>query len=228
VRIVSGSGAGHAAARTALSGRVYNRIVEASVKERLTGALIFVAAVIVIVPEMFSGPAPESPSAAAATAATAEAGPPLRTFSMTLSDPGEPLTAPTAVAPPAPQPAQQVEAQTVPQPAEAEPLPVAAAPLTTATPVTTAATNPPAPKAAASAAGGNWWLRVGIFGVRGNAEGLAKRLRAAGFDVDLDKQVINGKDMYRVRAGPVRDRSEALALQARLKASGNESLLLAP
>lgn len=220
MRLLSGRGASHAAARTALSGRVYNQIVEASVKERLTGAVIFVAAVIVIVPEMFSGPEPKS--TATSSAQPAEAGPPLRTFSMTLNDSGESRAAPVATAPPV-QPLEPPAASqaAVPQPAAEQPPPVAAEPAT-------ATKDSPAPEAATSATEGSWWLRVGIFGVRDNAERLAKRLRADGIAVDVDKQVIGGKDMYRVRAGPVRDRAEALALQARLKASGTDSLLLAP
>jgi DedD protein len=216
VRLFSGGGASHAAARPALSSQVYNQIVEASVKERLTGAVIFVAAVIVIVPEMFSGPGPQS--TAVAPAQPAEAGPPLRTFSMTLNDSGELPAAPVAIAPSV----QQVEQPAVSLPAAAQPPPVAAEPVATAT------TDPPAPEAGTPATEDSWWLRVGIFGVRDNAERLAKRLRAEGIAVDLDKQVIGGKDMYRVRAGPVRDRAEALALQARLKASGADSLLLPP
>jgi DedD protein len=216
VRLLSGRGASHAAARAALSSQVYNQIVEASVKERLTGAVIFVAAVIVIVPEMFSGPEPKS--TAVASAQPAEAGPPLRTFSMTLNDSGESRAAPVAIAPPV----QPVEPPTASQPAAAQPPPVAAEP------VIAAKTDLPAPDAGVPAGEDSWWLRVGIFGVRDNAERLAKRLRADGIAVELDKQVIGGKDMYRVRAGPVRDRAAALALQARLKASGDDSLLLPP
>ncbi len=104
----------------------------------------------------------------------------------------------------------------------ADPQPVAA-PVAAATATTTAAV----PEPAASAAG-DWWLRVGIFGVRDNAERLAKKLRAAGFSIEMDHQMVGGKDMYRVRAGPLHDRAEALALQASLKASGNDSLLLPP
>lgn len=186
--------------------------MEASVKERLTGALIFVAAVIVIVPEMFSGPEPQS--VAAAPAQPAEAGPPLRTFSMTLNDSGDTrVPAPAAVAAPV-------------APAPEAPPAVAADPLPAVAPAEAAAK--PAPVAVSTADGGNWWLQVGIFASRANAERLAQKLRAAGFSVDLEQYTAGGKDMLRVRAGPVRDRAEALALQARLAASGNASHLLPP
>ena len=198
--------------------------MEASVKERLTGALIFVAATVIIVPEMFSGPEPASTAVVAAQ--PAETGPPMRTISMTLDDSADPRTTtapvPVVEAPvEAPAPASASAPAPSPQPAaeaRAEAAPVAAV----------AAPRNVQPAVIAAGEGSPWWLRVGIFGVRDNAERLARKLRTAGFAVDVDKQVIAGKDMYRVRAGPVRDRAEALALQARLKDAGDDSILLAP
>ena len=66
--------------------------MEGSVKEQLTGALIVVAALVIIVPEMFSGPKTE-PAAAMAPADAAEAGPPLRTYSIALNEAGQPRAA---------------------------------------------------------------------------------------------------------------------------------------
>src|SRR5262249_44674082 len=106
--------------------------------------------------------------------------------------------------------------------------PVAAASPVAAAPVAPAKMNPPHPHPPTPPASGNLWLRVGLFSVRDNAERLESKLRAAGFAVGVDKQIVGGKDMYRVRAGPVHDRAEALDLQARLKASGQDSFLLPP
>jgi DedD protein len=136
---------------------------------------------------------------------------------MTLNDAGETRApAPVPAAPEAP----PIQPAAAPQVVAAEPQPVAAVP--------EAVTTKPEVPEGVTAAGGNWWLQVGIFSVRDNAEGLAQKLRAAGIAVDMDNQAIGGKQMYRVRAGPVRDRAEAVALQARLKASGNDSRLLPP
>jgi DedD protein len=212
MRLVSRRGASPAAARTALSTRVYNQPVAGSVKERFTGALIFLAVVVVIVPEMFSGPQPRPVAAAAAQ--PAEAGLPLRTYSMTLNDSGE----------------TRAPAPTVPAPAVSSPAMPAAEALPAEPPVPVAgraADLPPEP-AATSTPGGNWWLQVGIFSSRDNAERLARKLQASGFTVDMGRYQAGGKDMFRVRAGPVRDRAEALALQDRLAASGNNSYLLPP
>ena len=190
--------------------------MEGSVKERLTGALIFVAVVVVIVPEMFSGPAPRPP--ATQPAQSSEGGLPLRTYSMTLNDSGETR----ALVPATPASAASTTEPATAQPTVSEPLPAEPAP------VAAVASMPATPEPIAATAGGSWWLQVGIFSSRDNAQRLLQKLRTSGFAVDLDKYLAGGKEMFRVRAGPVRDRSEALALQTRLAASGNNSVLLAP
>jgi DedD protein len=125
----------------------------------------------------------------------------------------------------------QASVQAVP----AAPMPVATSatePLPPTQPVAPAPTEAaPAPSAAAAEvppAKGIWWAQLDTFSVRGNAERLGRQLRAAGFAIEVSKINVQGKELYRVRAGPVRDRAEALALQSRLKANGNKSLLVAP
>jgi DedD protein len=54
--------------------------VEGPIKERLTGALILVALLVIVVPEMLSGPG----DAPVSRGTPAEAGPPLRTYSLQL------------------------------------------------------------------------------------------------------------------------------------------------
>jgi DedD protein len=204
-----------------LSTRVYNQPVAGSVKERFTGALIFLAVVVIVVPEMFSGPQPRP--AATAPAQLTESGLPLRTFSMTLNDSAEiRAPAPTVPAPAASSPAMPAAPSSPVEPMRAEPMP--AQPV----PVAAIVADPPPESAATSTAGGSWWLQVGIFSSRDNAERLARKLQASGFTVDIGRYRAGGKDMFRVRAGPVRDRAEALALQGRLAASGNNSYLLPP
>jgi cell division septation protein DedD len=204
-----------------LSTRVYNQPVAGSVKERFTGALIFLAVVVVIVPEMFSGPQPRP--AATAPGQPAESGLPLRTYSMTLNDSGETRApAPTVPAPAASSPAMPAAQVSLAEPMHTEPM--TAEPV----PVAAIAADLPPESAATSTPGGSWWLQVGIFSSRDNAERLARKLQASGFAVDMGRYQAGGKEMFRVRAGPVRDRAEALALQGRLAASGNNSYLLPP
>jgi len=85
------------------------------------------------------------------------------------------------------------------------------------------------PSAAISAATGRWWVQVGSFGSQDNAQRVAQQLRAGGFTIEISQSRLNGKDLYRVRAGPVADRVAASALQARLVAAGQKnSALVAP
>lgn len=201
--------------------------MEGSVKERLTGALIVVSVLVIVASEMFSGPGANSAGNVAAQE-PAEAGPPVRTYSVTLDNAGQPAQAEPAaptIEPSLPEPPAETPAST-PATVAVSPAIAAAPEVKEAAPVVANAAKPAS--APAAAAGGEWWLQVGIFASRDNAERLAKKLRTAGFSVDLEKYTAGGKDMLRVRAGPVRDRAEALALQARLAAAGNTSHLLSP
>lgn len=101
----------------------------------------------------------------------------------------------------------------VEKPVVEKPLPVAAEPT-------------PAPPVVAT--GGNWWVQLGSFSARDNAERLGKQLRAAGYPVSVSPIKSNGKELYRVRAGPVPTREAAAGLQGRLAAAGHKSSLVAP
>jgi DedD protein len=186
--------------------------VDAPIKERLTGALIFVALLVLVVPEMVSGP-DAAPATRAAT--SADAGPPVRTYSLQLETPttarsqDQSALAPQAVAA-APPPAGAVD----------EPAPVAE--------VTVPDVKPGAAPAVAAGDAPQWWTQLGSFSSRDNAERLARQLRAAGYAIDVARIRVGNKDLYRVRAGPVAGRDAAVALQARLAAAGHKSSLVAP
>lgn len=229
--------------------------MENSTKERLTGALILVAALVILVPEMLSGP--RGDDRGAAPAADPQAGPPLRTYDMAL----DPAAAGRQQQAPAPTPVDEVAAvpppviETVPPAAEAAaappqagqadaaadtaapdstPAPASPAP---SPPVAKAAESKPSPAAAAkpateearpAASSGKWWVQAGVFSSRDNAQRLARELTAAGIPTVVSQITVQGKAMHRVRAGPVADRPAALALQARLAAKGHKSTLVAP
>jgi cell division septation protein DedD len=196
--------------------------VDSSVKERLTGALIFVAAVIIVVPEMLLGPGNRS-TAVEVAADVADAAAPVRTYSMPLEGGTESVAAVAAPASP-PEPVVETAQAAVPAP-EALPEPPTSVPAAASASPPAPAAKPPVQERAAT---GNWWTQIGIFSSRENADRLAKRLRDAGFTIEVSKYVSGGKDMFRVRAGPVADRAEAQALLARLKAAGHSALLVAP
>ena len=216
--------------------------MEGPVKERLTGALILIAALVIVVPEMLSGPDAPSPSSSADT----DAGPPLRTYELQLDTPAasrnedqsalSPQSAPNQANPSQPTPGAapavaEAPAKVEPQVVAEKPVPekpVAEQPVPEK-PVATVATAPAAERTpAATATGGNWWIQLGSFSSRENAERLQKQLRAAGYPISVSPIKSNGKELYRVRAGPVPSREAAAGLQGRLAAAGHKSSLVAP
>jgi cell division septation protein DedD len=194
--------------------------VDAPIKERLTGALILVALLVIVVPEMVSGPG-DAP--APSTTAGADAGPPVRTYSLQLETPttarsqDQSALAPQSVAA-APPPAVSASPQVQDEPAA--PAPVAE--------VTVPDVKPPATPVPSARDKQQWWTQLGSFSSGENAERLARQLRAAGYSINVARIRVGNKDLYRVRAGPEPGRDAAVALQARLAAAGHKSSLVAP
>jgi DedD protein len=211
------------------------------VKERLTGAIILVALIVLLVPELLTGPV-RTTTRAAAVASSAE-GPPLLSYTIKLGDdararsaapaasgPGQPapLTASAAAdpagtaAPPAP-----AGATTPVEPAA--PAAVAPAAVAPAAVAPAAATAPPAAgpgsKSAAAAPGAGWVVQLGSFASHANAEQLARKVHAQGFTVSVS-QGSRGRRLYRVRVGPVADRPAAMQLAQRLRASGHSGAVV--
>jgi cell division septation protein DedD len=219
--------------------------VNSSVKERLTGALILIVAVVIVVPELFSGRPPPRPTTEAPDAQAADAGPPLRSYTLELG------AAPAAQADTEPATVTEVPAETAPAPASVpastptaspaaaqSPAPVLPEPTLPATkppvakaPVVTPAAKPTVtgPTVATATTAHGWWVQLGSFSARANADRLAGTLGSAGYSVRVSPTTKNGKELYRVLAGPADDRAAAVALQARLAAAGHKgSSLVAP
>ncbi|MEO7773337.1 MAG: SPOR domain-containing protein [Steroidobacteraceae bacterium] len=184
--------------------------MENRVKERLTGAIILVAVMVILVPEMFSGQHSAQGSLATAPRPASE-GPPLRSYTMNLdadgnARPGSPATAANS-------------APTLP------PMVAAVKPVLTATlpPVATPAPAPapaPAVRAPNETAGG-WYVQVGSFSKADNAQRYAQEISRKGFVAHVD----SGGKLLRVRVGPVADRDAALDLKAQLAAKGYKGAL---
>lgn len=222
--------------------------METDSKERLTGALLVVLAVIIVVPQLLSGGGEVRRSAPQMQ--NPEDGAPLQTYDIPLdgssSVPAVPRDLPAAAA---------AEIAAVPPPVTNVEVPQAAAPVEVAAEEPVRAAEKPAEKApekpadkvaaatsqpqqakpanaaepAKPAPSGKWWVQLGVFASRDNAQALAQKLRAAGFTIDVSQMRTNGKELYRVRGGPVADKPAALALQSRLDAAGQKkSSLVAP
>lgn len=203
--------------------------MEISAKERLTGAVILVALIVLVVPELLSGPRRSSPQPSEAAGE-----PPLRSYTVRLNDEARGASAAqSAVAAPAP--------ESAPQPAAAQPVTVTP-PETVARPAATGpaesaasgkrghAADVSAPKSAAGAvsAGAGWQVQVGSFGSRDHADRLAHQLKSKGFGASVSQSVSHGRKWYRVRVGPERDRTAALAMARRLHAAGEAAVVQGP
>lgn len=196
--------------------------MQVSTKERLTGALILVLALVVIAPELLTGR--RAPDQGIPPAQDPEEGAPLQTYSVALDAPRTGQAA-AVDAPDTPAVEPAVMPEVVPPPVVEEEPPRASA--DDQAPAVAAAK--PADRPSENAAAGKWWVQAGSFESRANAQGLAQKLREAGFATAVSEVRANGKDLYRVRAGPVLDREAARALQARLIAAGQKNpTLVAP
>lgn len=194
------------------------------VKERLTGAIILIVAVVIVVPELFSGKSGKLSTTDAPDAQPAEEGPPLRSYTMDLgAGNAQDQSALTPEPATLPQEAGRVPDPVTPQGnPDSGPVP---APVEQAAPAPTP--TPPTPAPAATPARG-WWVQLGSFSARANADRLAATLSKAGYAVLVSPTTANGKELFRVRAGPVADREAAVALQGRLTAAGHKGTLVAP
>lgn len=67
-----------------------------------------------------------------------------------------------------------------------------------------------------------WIVQVGSFGQADNADGVAARLRAAGFDTVIEKAQVGGAPVFRVQVGPTS--TEARAEQLRQQISSKLKL----
>jgi DedD protein len=120
-----------------------------------------------------------------------------------------------------------------PVPAQAAPRPsVAASPAPPPAPVSTAATPQSAPRAdtrkpaAVTPPAGSFVVQLGSFGSKENAERLVRDMTAKGFATFIAPITTNGRDLYRVRVGPTRDRASAEALAAQLKRIGQSGSIV--
>lgn len=176
--------------------------MENRVRERLVGALVLVAAVVLLVPALLRGPRERQDAVPA---------PETKSVEVTLGDsaPGgsDDALVPEPVPPPGP-----------------PPVPAADSPPGGAQPAAPAPTPPPAegPASATAGAGGSpaWAVQLGAFSTREKAEGLVADLRKRGYAAFVLEYRANGQVLHRVRVGPEQDRARAVAIAERLRKDG--------
>ena len=202
--------------------------VDRRLKERLLGASILMVLIVLIVPELLSGPA-RAPAALKLPTSTPE---PVRNVTVDL-------TTAKALAP------ESVDAAaSSAQPPDARSPPAASAPAASAALASAAAgvdaraassarleTRAPAPRSAATAAkpvasSGAWAVQLGSFASRANADKLMRQLKGQGFAAYMVPGGSRFAVQYRVRVGPMADRSAAAQTLAKLKASGHTATVV--
>ena len=208
------------------------------VKERLVGASILAVLIVLVVPELLSGPVPVP----ATSRLPANAPEPVRNVTVDLATSKAPEPSPLD-APAAPSAANSgavassAAASDVPPTAAAPssgasslPAPPASAPAASAasTSVEIAPSLPTSSTTAKTTAGHTWAVQLGSFVSRDNADKLARQLRAQGFGVYVLPGGSGSLLRYRVRIGPMPDRPAAAQTVAKLKSLGQVASLVPP
>jgi DedD protein len=225
------------------------------VKERLIGASILVVLIVLVVPELLSGPKSVVPSATPAAIFPASAPEPTRNVTLDLATSKAPANSEVEPAEAAkggeaaPTPATSTDGSSSPaaptSTASASAAPTSAAPTsaapTSAAPTGTAsASAAPATAPAATAkpvetaapspisTRAAWAVQLGSFASRTNADNLSRQLKGQGFSVYVLSGGSGAAARYRVRVGPLADRDAAERTAAKLKSIGHVSSIVAP
>jgi DedD protein len=204
----------------------WSSFMDRRVKERLVGASILVVLVVLIVPELLSGPK----RAVIAPQAT-PAGPdqPMRSVTVDLTTSKatagiDEAAAPSTAPPTAPSPDTAAGAPSAIPPSASPPAPPPAAALESGAPSPISGGG----RAKADDPRQVWTAQVGSFAARENALKLERQLRAQGFSPVLSAAGTGRALRYRVRVGRVADRGAAQNLIAQLAKAGHSASLVPP
>ena len=220
--------------------------MERSVKERVVGATILVVLLVLIVPELLSGP--KSPVAAKApTLPASESTEPMRNVTVDLTtrrataadvdtasangpaagatDTESASAASTPSEPVGPTPGPSTSAPTITtlkaqQPSDAPPVENEAASPKSNLPAKTGTTH--------EASHTGWAVQLGSFASRVNADNLVRQLKGHEAPAYVLSSGKGTEQRYKVRVGPVADRAAAERLRLKLAKDGHAGSLVAP
>jgi DedD protein len=190
--------------------------METRVKERLIGAVILVALIVALVPEILSGPHKPADD-------DSGAGPEhsVRTYTVDLEAPDSPAETSSTTAPPPASSSPEQPTAMVENSSESSDLPEFVATMPAPAPATQPATpSRTEPRASATATTG-WAVQLGSFSNAENAERLARELRKDGYKAFVSPYQSSGQKRLRVRVGPEQDRARADQLAKRLRRDGH-------
>jgi DedD protein len=196
-------------------------VMDRRVKERLVGATILVVLIVLIVPELLSGP--KRPSSLPPSVSLPV---PTRNVSVDLA---------TSRATPTPQ-----SADLTPPSVEAKPAEATSAPPSVTTLGAQAAAGPGLETRSSAAKSGasnearpqpardSWSVQLGSFSSKANAEKLVHQLKARGMSAYIISSGSGSSSRFRVRIGPMPDHEAAAREVDKLKALGHAATIVAP
>jgi DedD protein len=196
--------------------------METRVKARLIGALILVALIVLLVPEMLSGPRQNQKSAKDGGAA--------QTYTIDLTAPTA-RVAPTVtdkpsvtdkIPPASPAPADDLPTETVHVESTSEP----AASQTAEEPASGQTESPPNDGNADAGDQSAWVVQLGSFASGANAERLVGELRSRGYKAFVSRLGSGSRTRFRVRVGPEQERARAENLAERLRRDGRQAVVV--
>jgi DedD protein len=191
--------------------------METRVKARLIGALILVALIVLLVPEMLSGPRQNQKSHGEGSAA--------QTYTIDLTAPTA-RVAPSATdktpPPPPAAPADDLPTETVHVESTSEP----AAAQPSEEPASGGTESPPSGGGADISDQSAWVVQLGSFASDANAARLAGELKSRGYKAFVSRLGSGSRTRFRVRVGPEQERARAENLAERLRRDGRQAVVV--
>lgn len=192
--------------------------MDVRIRERLVGALVLVAVIVLLVPAILKGRSATSEPARAQDTKSVE----IDLGGVAEPADGDKLVPEPEIAQAKPEVPPAAIPAAVPPAAAPEPLPAenvatlasASQPASTAAPAQALATEPTA-----------WAVQLGAFSSRSKAEGLVTKLRSRGYSAFVLEYRAGGQMLHRVRVGPEQDRARAVAIAERLRKDGYQPVV---
>jgi DedD protein len=200
--------------------------MEVRVRERLIGALVLVAIVVLFVPAILKGRDP-APAVLPESAPTRRVEVPIGNSApapeeqILVPEPAQPDSAPAELAPAPPDSKPAAEAASRARTA----MPPAPAPEERRVAAEPPARTPASPAPAAGAPASAWAVQLGAFSNRSKADQLVAELRKRRYAAFVLEYRASGQVLYRVRVGPEQDRKRAEEIAARLAKDGFQTVV---
>ncbi len=204
-------------------------MMERALKERIIGAVVLVAIVVLVVPVFLDGPPEEGEIVSERVLLPGQEDQKTQTVVLDR-DRSEPVPVASKLPPtdqpvasklpPTSQPEPEPVASKLPPTSEPELEPVASELPPTDQPV--ASKLPPTDQPVATSTTGMFAVQLGSFSNKENADKLAADLRKQGYAAFLSEVRTNSGIMHRVRIGPQKDRESSEAMATRLAKVGHD------